>query len=157
MFAGCLRNRQNVSIPSTGRVLLQEDIQDAVAEDVKCFNTLYGSSVTASAALLEKPSLKALAFQYPLRVECYCKCSLYVIKNADFLFQYPLRVECYCKMAAAHKAELMFLKFQYPLRVECYCKTKCASRSCPTVKFQYPLRVECYCKSPKQRSRWVHL
>ncbi len=136
------------------------------------FNTLYGSSVTARMiARASCPKLRS--FQYPLRVECYCKKpkkqqgkpfdssfnTLYgssVTASARWFWGWktlnivsiPSTGRVLLQAMIADLLATITAMFQYPLRVECYCKHQ--ERLLMKVgqrKFQYPLRVECYCKS----------
>ena len=162
---------ENVSIPSTGRVLLQDNPPLGNKNTPEGFNTLYGSSVTASLYAGAEKIFRTW-FQYPLRVECYCKLPQSAVCNPRkpcFNTLYGSSVTARDIIGAFQGA---VLEFQYPLRVECYCKrcnssmpiqalprfntlygSSVTARICVQslvecyALFQYPLRVECYCKN----------
>ena len=91
------RRKSNVSIPSTGRVLLQVSFQlDKVAFD--CVSIPSTGRVLLQGVSIIVSRSQWPVFQYPLRVECYCKLTIAGDDVPRVAFQYPLRVECYCKV-----------------------------------------------------------
>ena len=94
----------------------------------------------------ERGQVVSPEFQYPLRVECYCKERIRIMKQLALLFQYPLRVECYCKQRKC-ATSAGDSRVSIPSTGRVLLQARSGPRQpLPEKMFQYPLRVECYCK-----------
>ena len=82
----------NVSVPSTGRMVLELRCLAPMSSSTTSFSTLYGSNgvgTTVGNVISAIPGL----FQYPLRVEWCWNLLLSPPNTSPIVFQYPLRVE----------------------------------------------------------------